>query len=93
MKLILRLTIILRSKLKKTELPTVTKKSYLLRKSEGNTKIRKRIQKIRIHETKKKKKKTTTKDRDIAKSLYTVQCMQHTRAHDRGMDPHLRNVH
>ena len=39
------------------ELPTVTKKSYLLRKSEGNTTIRKRIQKIRIHETKKKKKK------------------------------------
>ena len=68
------------------ELPTVTKKSYLLRKSEGNTTIRKHIQKIRIHETqKKKKKKPTTKDRDIAKSLYTVQCMQHARAHAHGM--------
>ena len=42
---------------------------------------------------KKNKKTTTTKDRDIAKSLYTVQCMQHARAHDHGMDPHLRNVH
>ena len=40
-----------------SELPTVTKKSYLLRKSEGNTTIRKRIQKIRIHETQEKKRK------------------------------------
>ena len=31
------------------ELPTVTKNSYLLRKSEGNTKIRKGVQKVRIH--------------------------------------------
>ena len=33
-----------------TELPTVTKNSYLLRKSEGNTKIRKCLPKVRIHE-------------------------------------------
>ena len=31
-----------------TELPTVTKKSYLLRNLEGNTKIRKCIQKVRF---------------------------------------------
>ena len=57
------------------ELPTVTrkKKSYLLRKSEGNTTIRKRIQKIRIHETPQKTKKQQQQKIETSLNPYT-QC-------------------